>query len=224
MLYSGSRPRRSAWKYPHGSRLGPLRTGTVYGIVAVAVAFVGNLYFLALDPARTPDWVLAVIHEYHTQLALAAFVFLGILAALRTTPTRLDEGVPYRSLLLRDCALAATVVAVLAGVALLFIVALEATLLSGQMQSYAQQAAPKIVAYVNESRQELSNPPPPAKLAEVRDALQPPQVRDLGRSISNFVLRALLIGTTGGVVGILRGRKGGDSPETSSKSQGPSEA
>lgn len=204
-----------------GSRLGPLRTGVVYGIVAVVVALVADLYFLAVDPAQTPDWVLAVIHQYHTQLALAAFVFLGILAALRTTPTRLDEGVPYRSLLVRDCALAATIVAVMAGATLLFVVALESTVLSGGMQAYAEEAAPKIVGYVNESRRELDNPPPPANIGEVREALEPPQVRDLGRSISNAVMRAILIGTVGGLVGALRGRRGRE--QNSPKSREPSE-
>ena len=48
--------------------------------------------------------------------------------------------------------------------------------------------------------------PPPAQLEEVEATLQPPTLRDLGRSIANLVLRAVLLGTVGGVVGALRGR------------------
>jgi hypothetical protein len=174
------------------------------------VALAANLYFLFLDPAGTPDWVLAVIQTYHTQLALAAFVFLGILAALRTRPVRLDPEVQYRSLLVRDCALAATIVALLAGFTLMLVTALEATLFADAMRHYASQAAPKIVSYVNESRTELSDPPPPARVDEVRAALQPPVLQDLGRSLSNLVLRAILIGTIGGFVGAIRGRSGSE--------------
>jgi hypothetical protein len=33
-------------------------------------------------------------------------------------------------------------------------------------------------------------------------------LQDLGRSMTNFVLRAILVGTAGGLVGALRGRSG----------------
>src|SRR5215211_6363119 len=68
---------------------GPLRTGFVCGIVGVLVALVSDLYFLFVDPADTSGWVLAVIAQYRTRLALAAFLLLAILAALRVRPTTL---------------------------------------------------------------------------------------------------------------------------------------
>jgi hypothetical protein len=200
--------------------LGPIRTGFAYGIAGVLVALCSDLYFLFVDPAETPGWMLAVIAQYRTRLALAIFVFLAILAALMVRPTRLDPGVPYRSLLLRDGALAATVVAVMVGITLFLTTALQATVLAGAARDYASEAAPKIVTYVNEVRSEIrqsrkergASPekvrdlPPPAKVSEVEATLQPPALRDLGRSIANFVLRAVLLGTVGGLVGVLRGR------------------
>jgi len=33
-------------------------------------------------------------------------------------------------------------------------------------------------------------------------------LRDLGRSLANFVLRAVLVGAAGAVVGLVRGRSG----------------
>jgi hypothetical protein len=207
--------------YGHPERgSGPLRTGFAYGIVGVLVALASDLYFLFVDPTDTPGWILAVIAQYRTRLALALFLFLAILAALRVRPTRLDPGVPYRSLLLRDGALAATVVAVMVGVTLFLTTALQATLLAGSARDYATQAAPKIVSYVNGVRAEIQQErkergaspervrdlPPPALVGEVEATLQPPALRDLGRSIANFVLRAVLLGTAGGLVGALRGR------------------
>jgi hypothetical protein len=212
--------------------LGPIRTGFAYGIAGVLVALSSDLYFLFVDPAETPGWMLAVIAQYRTRLALAIFLFLAILAALRVRPTRLDPGVPYRSLLLRDGALAATVVAVMVGITLFLTTALQATLLAGATRDYAREAAPKIVSYVNEVRTEIrqsrkergASPervkdlPPPAKVSAVEATLQPPTLRDLGRSMANFVLRAVLLGTAGGVVGVLRGRPG------STDNEKPSEA
>jgi hypothetical protein len=200
--------------------LGPIRSGFAYGIVGVLVALCSDLYFLIVDPAETQGWILAVIAQYRTRLALAIYLFLAILAALRVRPTRLDPGVPYRSLLLRDGALAATVVAVMVGITLFLTTALQATVLAGAARDYAKEAAPKIVSYVNEVRTEIrqerrergASPervrdvPPPAKVAEVEETLQPPTLRDLGRSMANFVLRAVLLGTAGGLVGVLRGR------------------
>ena len=207
--------------YGHPERdSGPLRTGFAYGIVGVLVALASDLYFLFVDPTDTPGWILAVIAQYRTRLALALFLFLAILAALRVRPTRLDPGVPYRSLLLRDGALAATVVAVMVGITLFLTTALQATLLAGSARDYATQAAPKIVSYVNGVRTEIQQErkergashervrdlPSPAQVEEVEATLQPPALRDLGRSIANFVLRAVLLGTAGGLVGALRGR------------------
>jgi hypothetical protein len=185
-------------------------------------ALASDLYFLFVDPAETPGWILAVIAQYRTRLALAVFLFLAILAALRVRPTRLDPGVPYRSLLLRDGALAATVVAVMVGITLFLTTALQATLLAGAAHDYAGEAAPKIVSYVNEVRSEIQQSrkergaspervrdlPPPAEVSAVEATLQPPTLRDLGRSMANFVLRAVLLGTAGGLVGMLRWRPG----------------
>ena len=200
--------------------MGPIRTGFRYGIVAVLVALVSDLYFLFVDPGSTEGWILAVIAQYRTRLALASILLLAILAALRVRPTRLDPGVPYRSLLLRDGALAATVVAVMVGLTFFLTTALQATLVDGAMRAYAKEASPKIVSYVNEVREEIRarrlergappeevrDLPPPARTEEVEATLQPPALRDLGRSIANFVLRAVLLGTLGGLVGLLRGR------------------
>ena len=202
------------------SGLGPIRTGLAYGIAAVLVALVSDLYFLFVNPASTEGWILAVIAQYRTRLALAAILFVAILAALRVRPTRLDPEVPYRSLLLRDGALAATLVAVMVGLALFLTTALQATLFDGAMRDYAKEASPKIASYVNEVRdeirarrvergappEEVRDLPPPTRAGAVETTLQPPTLRDLGRSIANFVLRAVLLGTLGGLVGLARGR------------------
>ena len=198
--------------------MGPIRTGFVYGFAGVLVALGSDLYFLFVDPSETQGWVLAVIAQYRTRLALAVFLFLAVLAALRVRPTRLDPGVPYRSILLRDGALAATVVAVMVGLTLFLTTALQATLLAGAARDYAAEAAPRIVTYVNEVRteirqerkergapqEEIRDLPPPAEVSAVEATLQPPTLRDLGRSMANFVLRAVLLGTAGGLVGVLR--------------------
>lgn len=202
--------------------MGPIRTGFIYGIAGVLVALGSDLYFLFVDPAETQGWVLAVIAQYRTRLALAIFLFLAVLAALRVRPTRLDPGIPYRSILLRDGALAATVVAVMVGITLFLTTALQATLLAGAARDYAAEAAPRIVTYVNEVRTEIRQErkergapqekirdlPPPAEVSAVEATLQPPTLRDLGRSMANFVLRAVLLGTAGGLVGVLRGSPG----------------
>jgi hypothetical protein len=186
--------------------LGPLRIGFFYGLIAVVVALVTDLRFLFLDPEAVPDWTITAIESFRTQLALAAYLFLGILAALRVRPTRIDSGVPYRSLLLRDCALAATVVAVMVGFTLLVLTFLNATLFADEIRAYAHDAAPSIAAYNEKVAGRLDNPPPLPTVEEIEEGLQPPALRDLGRSIANFVLRALLLGTAGAMVGILRGR------------------
>src|SRR5918998_1703901 len=186
---------------------GPIRTGYFYGLAGVLVALASDLYFLFVDPSATPGWVLAAIAQYRTRLALALFLFLAILAALRVRPTRLDPGVPYRSLLLRDGALAATVVAVLFGATVFLTTALQATLFADQVRAYADEAAPRIVAYLDELARRFDNPSP-TTVEEVESGLQPPVLRDLGRSITNLVLRTVFLGTAGGLVGLLRGRFG----------------
>ena len=204
--------------------MGPIRTGFFYGALAAVVALVAEFYFLVLDPSETAGWVLAVVGSYRTRLALAAFLFLGILAALRMRPVRLDAGVSYRSLLLRDGALAATVVAIVVGLVLALTTLLQATVFADDMRAYARDAAPEIVSYVNGTREEIQDRrreegqspeevgdvPPAADVSEVEESLGPPAPRDLGRSLANFVLRAVLLGTIGGFVGLLRGRSKAD--------------
>ena len=204
--------------------MGPIRTGFFYGALAAVVALVAELYFLVLDPSGVPGWVLAVVGSYRTRLALAAFLFFGILAALRMRPVRLDADVSYRSLLLRDGALAATVVAVVVGLVLALMTLLQATVFADDLRAYARGAAPEIVSYVNGTRdeiqdrrreegqtpEEVNDVPPAADVSEVEESLGPPAPRDLGRSLANFVLRAVLLGTVGGLVGLLRGRSKAD--------------
>ncbi len=194
--------------------MGPLRIGFIYGIIAAIVALAADLRFLLIDPPALETWVLAVIETYRSSLALAACLFLGILAALRVRPTRLDAGVPYRSLLLRDGALAATIVAVVFGATVFLTTALQATVLAGEVRAYAEEAAPRITAYVDELARRFDNPPT-TTVEQVEADLQPPALRDLGRSISNFVLRAVFLGTLGGLVGLLRGRFGASSGASS---------
>jgi hypothetical protein len=190
-----------------GEVLGPLRIGFLYGIIAVIVALAADLRFLIIDPSALSAWVVAVIETYRSSLALATCLFVGILAALRVRPTRLDPGVSYGSLLLRDGALAATVVAVMFGATVFLTTALQATFLADEARAYAEEAAPRIVAYLDELAQRYDDPSPTTVVA-VESDLQPPALRELGRSITNLVLRAVLVGTIGGFVGVLRGRFG----------------
>jgi hypothetical protein len=187
--------------------LGPLRIGFIYGMIAVIVALAADLRFHFIDPSALDTWVLAVIETYRSSLALATCLFLGILAALRVRPTRLDPGVPYGSLLLRDGALAATVVAVMFGATVFLTTALQATLFADEVRAYADEAAPRIVSYVDELAQRFGDPSP-TTVGAVESDLQPPGLQDLGRSIANSVLRAILLGVVGGIVGGLRGRFG----------------
>lgn len=198
--------------------MAPLRAGVIYGLIAALVTAVISFRFLFLNPAETADWVLAVSETFLPQLAAATQLFLALLAAIQARPVRLDPDVPYRSILLRDCTLAATVVAVVVGLTLLVVVALQATVFADTIRDYARGAAPSIVSYVNESRQELSDPPAPATVEQVANGLQPPALNDLGRSIFNLVLRALVLGLVGAFVGFLRGRfgssRGANNPDT----------
>ena len=176
-------------------------------MVAAIVALAADLRFLFIDPSSLATWVLAVVETYRSSLALATCLFLGLLAAIRVRPTRLEAGVPYASLLLRDAALAATMVAVMFGATVFLTTALQATLLAGEARAYAQEAAPRIVSYLDELARHLGDPSP-TTVGAVESDLQPPTLHDLGRSIANFVLRAVLLGTLGGIVGVLRGRFG----------------
>jgi hypothetical protein len=187
--------------------LGPLRIGFVYGIIAAVVALAADLRFFLIDPPALSTWVLAVIETYRSSLALATCLFLGILAALGVRPTHLEPGVPYRSVLLRDGALAATIVAVMFGATVFLTTALQATLFADEVRAYAAEAAPRIVSYLDELAGRFDNPSP-TTVGAVEADLQPPPLRDLGRSITNFVLRAVLLGTLGALVGALRGRFG----------------
>lgn len=200
--------------------MGPIRTGFFYGVLAGVIALAAELYFLFLDPSSTAAWVLAAIGSYRTRLALAAFLFLAIIAALRMRPVRPDPEATYRSLLVRDGALAATVVALVVGMVLAFTTLLQATVFADDMRAYAREAAPRIVTYVNgvreeiqdrrreegQSPEEVNDVPPPAEVGEVEEAFGPPAPRDLGRSLANLVLRTILFGTAGALVGFLRGR------------------
>lgn len=207
--------------------MGPVRTGLFYGAIAAVFAVVAELYFLFLDPSETAGWALAAIGSYRTRLSLAVFLFLAIIAAIRMSPVRLDPGVSYRSILLRDGALAATLVAMVVGITLALTTLLQATVLADDMRVYAREAAPEVVSYVNgvrdeiqdrrreegQSQQEINDVPPPADVSEVEESLGPPAPRDLGRSLTNFVLRAVLLGTVGALVGLLRGRSKTDPDE-----------
>ena len=121
---------------------------------------------------------------------------------------RNDPDVPYRSLLLRDCALASAIVAVMAGAALFVVTALSATLFTDEIRDYARDAAPSIVAYNEKVAGRVSDPPPIPSVEEIEAGLQPPVLRDLGRSMANLVLRAILLGAAGALVGVLRGSLG----------------
>jgi hypothetical protein len=85
--------------------------------------------------------------------------------------------------------------------------ALQATLFADEVRAYAAEAAPRIVSYLDELARRFDNSPP-TTVGAVESGLQPPALRDLGRSVTNFVLRAVLLGTLGGLVGVLRGRFG----------------
>ena len=128
--------------YPE-SVSGPIRTGYFYRLAGVLVALASDLYFLFVDPSVTPGWVLAAIAQYRTRLALALFLFLAILAALRVRPTRLDPGRALQVAAGTRRRLAATVVAVMVGITLFLTTALQATLFAGTARDYAREAAPK---------------------------------------------------------------------------------
>lgn len=192
--------------------MNPFRAGLFFGLIAILVALFADLRFLLWDPSGIRDWMLAAFEAFRTQLALAAYLFLAILAALRVRPTHLDPGVPYRSLLLRDATLAASIVGALVSLALIAITLLSATVFADDLRAYAREAAPIIAAYNREVASDLSDPPEIPSAAEFERQLQPPEPRQVGQSIANLVLRTLLLGSAGALVGALRGRKAGDEP------------
>lgn len=194
--------------------MGPIRAGIRYGIVAAVIALLANFHFLLLDPGGTPGWVVAVIEDFRTSLALASFLLLAILAALRTEPQRLDPDVSRRKLLFRDATLSATIVAVIAGITLIFVTFLQATVFASEMRGYAREAAPQILAYIDELGERFSDPATPITTGEIEEDLAPPAIRDVGQSISNLVLRALFLGSVGAVVGLLRGTFGSAKSDT----------
>ncbi|QIN79096.1 hypothetical protein GBA65_11830 [Rubrobacter marinus] len=205
--------------------MSPLRTGFRYGLVAVVIALVADLRYLLITPGDLPNWILTVIETFRTQAALAAFLFLSILAALRVRPVRVEADVPYRSLLLRDGALAATVVSVMAGLALLVATGLNSTVLADNVRAYASDAAPYILEYNAKVAGRLDEPPPLPPVGEIEAGLQPPEPRDVGRSLANLVLRSILLGTVGAIVGALRGSFGkrGDAGEDAPPRSGAAE-
>ena len=185
--------------------MGPLRAGLIYGIIAALAGAAVELRFLYLSPESMTDWVVAAIESFFPLLAVVTYFFMGILAAIRVRPSRLDPDVPYRSIMLRDCTLAATIVAVIVGVTLLVLVALQATVFADAMRGYASEAAPQVVSYVDELSEEVSDPPEPTTVEGVEAGLQPPTLRYLGTALFNLVLRALALGFIGAGIGILRG-------------------
>jgi hypothetical protein len=94
------------------------------------------------------------------------------------------------------------------GITLFVVTAINATLLADEMREYAHDAAPSMLAYYEKEAARLSNPPPLPTVEEIEERLQPPVLSDLGRSMANLVLRTLLLGVAGAVVGILRGSSG----------------
>jgi hypothetical protein len=75
------------------------------------------------------------------------------------------------------------------------------------MQSYASDAAPRIVAYIEELGDRFSDPAEPVTVSETEEGLSPPTLDRLGQSISNLVLRTLFLGGAGALVGLIRGRR-----------------
>ncbi len=196
-----------------GENLGPFRVGFFYGVFAALIAVFANFYFLILDPVETRDWILAAATDFIPLAALAMYIFLGVAAAFRTNPTRIDPDASYRSQVMRDAALAAAIVAVMVGSVNLVSTAIQATILSENIRNFASEAAPRVAGYVEEVGEDLSDPPPVPSAGQVERGLQPPTLRSLGSSLGNTALGTMALGTLGGVIGALRGRSNPDPPE-----------
>lgn len=195
--------------------MGPLRVGFFYGVFAALIAVFANFFFLLFDPVETRDWILAATTDFVPLSALAMYVLLGMAAAFRTNPTRVDEGVPYRLQVMRDAALAAAIVAVMAGAANFVSTGLQATVFSESIRNFAAEAAPRVAGYVEEVGESLSDPPPIPTAEEVEQGLQPPTLGALGGALGNTALGAIALGALGAVIGALRGGRS-DSPEEKS--------
>lgn len=89
---------------------------------------------------------------------------------------------------------------------------LNATVFADDIRNYAHEAAPSIVAYNEKVANRLEDPPPIPGAAVIERGLQPPTLGDLGKSMANIVLRAVLMGTAGAIVGLLRGRRADSGP------------
>lgn len=198
---------------PEERRQGPLGVGLFYGTLGVVIAAVEGFALFLLDPRTTSAWLLAALTDFLPLLALASYILLAVLAALRVRPVRLEPGVPYRSQLMRDAALAAGIVGLMVGLAALVLTGLQATLFADEIRAFAGEAAPRIAAYIEETRRELSDPPPPVSAAQVERLLQPPTPGDLGRALGNAALGTIFLGALGALVGALRGRSGAGGPE-----------
>lgn len=196
-----------------GENLGPFRVGFFYGVFAALIALFANFYFLLFDPAETRDWILAATTDFIPLAALAMYIFLGIAAAFRTSPIRIDPDVSYRSQVMRDAALGAAIVAVMVGSVNFVSTAIQATVLSENIQNFASEAAPRVAGYVEDVGESLSDPPPIPTPEEVERGLQPPTLGALGGVLGNTALGTMALGALGAVIGALRGRSTPDPPE-----------
>ncbi|MBA2693349.1 MAG: hypothetical protein H0U65_12815 [Rubrobacter sp.] len=180
---------------------------------AALIAVFANFFFLILDPVETRDWILAATTDFLPLSALAMHIFLGIAAAFRTSPTRIDPDASYRSQVMRDAALAAAIVALMAGAVNFASTGLQATVFSESIRNFASEAAPRIAGYIEEVGEDLSDPPPIPSAEQVEQGLQPPTLSSLGSSLGNTALATMALGALGGVIGALRGRSNPDPPE-----------
>jgi hypothetical protein len=196
--------------------LGPFRVGFFYGAFAALIAVFANFFFLLLDPAETTDWILAATTDFVPLAALAMYIFLGIVAAFRSRPTRIDPDVSYRSQVMRDAALAAAIVAVMAGTVNFVSTGLQATVFSDAIRTFASEAAPRVEGYIEEVGEDLSDPPPIPSVEQIERGLQPPTLRSLGSSLGNLALGTMALGALGAVIGALRGRSNPEPPEEKS--------
>lgn len=204
----------SVWS---GEGLGPFRVGFFYGVFAVIIAVFANFFFLILDPSETRDWILAATTDFLPLAALAMYIFLGVAAASRTLPSRIDPDASYRSQVLRDAALAAAIVAVMAGTVNFVSTGLQATVFSDAIRAFASEAAPRIEGYLEEVGEDLSDPPSIPGVEQIERGLQPPTLRSLGSSLGNLALSTMALGALGAFVGALRGRSTPEPPAKNSE-------
>ena len=96
----------------------------------------------------------------------------------------------------------------MAGVALFFATFLQATFFAEAIREYAAAAAADYVSYIRELSDRFNSDTPRVTVQEMRETFGPPGLVELGRSIFNLVMRCLLLGFVGALVGVLRGRFG----------------